>query len=151
LYSLDEFSGFFNACEVGCEDGVVDIIETDFAECRNEFTDVILSDWKSEFFSDGDAYRGCNLCNDDFLWIVNSLPDFFVVAMRVDGSDWAYGCALSAVDAIDVGKWQAEGWCDDDGMTSSSEIKDAVVLNFGASSDAITTEDAFSLVSDDGW
>ena len=149
LDASDDFASFFDGGDFGAESRIIDGVETDFPHGGDHFSHDVDAGFKSKFFAESDANGRSDLRDDDGVGIVDGRPDFVVVGVGDDGADGADGGALTAVDAIDVGEGESESGFDFGALSAPSEAENADALEFGASADAVTAEDAFSGVADE--
>ncbi len=149
--ATEDFGAFFNCREVGGESRIADEIEAEAVHGGNHFAHDRRAGLESEFFAEANADCGGNLCDDEFVGIVNGSHDFVIVAVADDGTGRADGSALTAVHAIDFSEGQAESRLNNRVIATFGEAEHADALDFGASADAIATEDAFAGIADERW
>ena len=69
------------------------------AQCCNHFAGYNAAGFHAQFFANGNAHGRRGLHNNDFVGVVNGIPDFFGIVTFNNGAGRANAGALAAVAA----------------------------------------------------
>ena len=150
LHALGKLTAFLlkrQECRVCC---AVHLIRSHESECGNELSADRLHCGYLKLLGKSDTDCGSDLNIDLLVGVKQSVPESAGVVLYGDRSGGTHGCALTATDAVGVGKLHAKAAGDGGVCTSPRKVDCRNVLNVFAHSDALCAQNALGRVTDYG-
>ena len=149
--ALQKLCAFFNHREIGGEGCVVNLIEAQVLESRNDPACCNLARFHAEALAQPNAHGWRYLHNHRFGGIGKQVPNLVDLRLHGQRAGGANAGALAAVDAFHVAQQLSKGRLHADLVAAVGEVDGADALNLRAHAHAIAAEHALVGIANQRW